>query len=306
METYKVYAHINNFNQKAYIGITKRDLNTRWGKNGSGYKAQDKFYKAIQKYGWENFEHKVLASEIYAEEEALELETYYIEYYDSIENGYNILKKGIASYPRHKPVFCITTQIKYDSIKEAAQSNKLLPSDIIENCKGKRGPVKGLSWTYWDIENNKPFVPKDFIASPKPNAQQIYCLELNCYYDSIGEACKILNIDKRGMQKALNQERIGIQGKHFVRANELDKLIKIATKDTGKFKKIYCKEKNKIFNSLQEAALFCGKTPQSIMKNCQHKTEMCDKYHFCYVSELQPEFVLKYYQERAQGEAEDE
>ena len=73
-----------------------------------------------------------------------ECERYYIELYDTINNGYNVLRNGIDSYPRLKPVFCITTNIKYDSIKDAAIENNCLPTQIIENCKGKRGPVKGL------------------------------------------------------------------------------------------------------------------------------------------------------------------
>lgn len=64
--------------------------------------------------------------------------------YNSIENGYNILLKGISSFPRYKPIYCITLNKKYNSIKEAAQENNIRSSEIIENCKGRRGPVKGL------------------------------------------------------------------------------------------------------------------------------------------------------------------
>lgn len=305
MEKYKVYAHLNKNNGKAYIGISKQKLEHRWGNQGQGYKAQPKFYNAIQKYGWNNFEHYNLAEDIETEEEALDLETYYINQYNSIENGYNVLEHGIQSYPRFKPVYCETTQTKYNSIKEAAEQNDCLPTQIIENCKGKRGPVKGLQWTYWDKENNIPYPTIPFKPKPQPNSTRIYCPELNQYYDSINEASRILGIDKRGLQKALNQERIGIQNKHFIRETEIEKLKDIITKDTGKTKKVFCEETKQIFNSQQEAAQFCGKSAQSIMKNCQGKLKSCGKYHFKYVCDMKPDIILQIYQGGIEENGED-
>lgn len=51
-----VYTHTCP-NGKRYVGVTKKTLEERW-KNGEGYKKQKHFYAAIQKYGWENIEHK--------------------------------------------------------------------------------------------------------------------------------------------------------------------------------------------------------------------------------------------------------
>jgi predicted GIY-YIG superfamily endonuclease len=39
MNNYKVYAHINKQNGKAYIGITKQELSARWRNGGKGYSA---------------------------------------------------------------------------------------------------------------------------------------------------------------------------------------------------------------------------------------------------------------------------
>lgn len=94
----------------------------------------------------------------------MELETSYIKQYDSIDNGYNILLEGIKSYPRNKPVYCLTTQTLYESITQAAEECNVTPYLIIANIKGKNGGTKGLSWAYWDKNNNTYIEPKKFVS----------------------------------------------------------------------------------------------------------------------------------------------
>ena len=66
---YKVYAHINKLNGKFYIGMTGQSLEMRSGKNGINYcYNQYAFSKAIQKYGWNNFEHIILINNLTKQE----------------------------------------------------------------------------------------------------------------------------------------------------------------------------------------------------------------------------------------------
>lgn len=90
-KTYTIYCHRNKYNNKVYIGQTCRKyLNQRWGKNGEGYSYNTHFWRAIQKYGWDNFEHTIIAKDL-SKEEADELEKYYIQKYNSTDSeyGYN-------------------------------------------------------------------------------------------------------------------------------------------------------------------------------------------------------------------------
>ena len=92
---YTVYVHINKANGKRYYGQTKRKVDYRWD-NGNGYKKnQPAFYNAIQKYGWDGFEHIIVAEHLTLEE-ANELETRLIEQFQTLshEYGYNILYGG--------------------------------------------------------------------------------------------------------------------------------------------------------------------------------------------------------------------
>ena len=90
---YKVYVHMAP-NGKRYYGITKQEVEKRWN-NGKGYKRHDHFYRAINKHGWDNFEHIVIARGL-SEEEAKWLEVELIREWDTTnrEYGYNITKGG--------------------------------------------------------------------------------------------------------------------------------------------------------------------------------------------------------------------
>lgn len=86
-----VYKHTNKINGKSYIGITKRTIEQRVG---DGYSGSRHFNNAISKYGWENFETTILEENLTCDE-ACSKEKYYIEKYDSINNGYNLEEGGI-------------------------------------------------------------------------------------------------------------------------------------------------------------------------------------------------------------------
>ena len=89
---YCVYRHININNNKVYVGITKTSLDARW-QDGKGYKKCKLFYRAIQKYGWNSFQHCVVCSNL-DKETACTLEQHLIEYYKSKKLSYNITDGG--------------------------------------------------------------------------------------------------------------------------------------------------------------------------------------------------------------------
>ena len=93
---YLIYKHTNKINNKVYIGLTSYDnTEKRWGVNGEKYKTCTYFYHAILKYGWNNFNHEVLETNL-SQEEACEKEKYYIDLYNSNheEYGYNLTSGG--------------------------------------------------------------------------------------------------------------------------------------------------------------------------------------------------------------------
>ena len=84
-----VYKHTSPSN-KVYIGITCREPEKRWGKDGKKYSGNEYFTNAINKYGWDNFKHEILFEDL-SKEEACQKEIELIAYYRSNEHdfGYN-------------------------------------------------------------------------------------------------------------------------------------------------------------------------------------------------------------------------
>ena len=89
MDDYTVYVHITP-NNKLYFGITHLKPEHRWLSQGQGYKRCTLFWRAIEKYGWDNIQHIILISGV-SKEIACESEKYLIAKYKSnvAEFGYN-------------------------------------------------------------------------------------------------------------------------------------------------------------------------------------------------------------------------
>lgn len=87
-----IYIHTNKINGKKYIGQTTKKPIYRWGRGGNGYKGRP-LYSAVQKYGWENFDHEVIEL---PEDQLDYAERYLIAWYNTTnsEKGYNCESGG--------------------------------------------------------------------------------------------------------------------------------------------------------------------------------------------------------------------
>ena len=92
---YILYEHRNKINGQRYIGITNNKTK-RWYGKGKHYAKCPYFFAAIQKYGWDNFEHNVLIYDL-TREEASRLEKHYIKTLKTCDKafGYNLAEGGI-------------------------------------------------------------------------------------------------------------------------------------------------------------------------------------------------------------------
>jgi len=98
--SYCVYRHVSP-DGKMYIGVTCQSTKDRW-RNGKGYYGNSHFKRAIQKYGWENFSHEIIKSNL-TQDAAYALETELIAKHNTTNQnyGYNHDKGGKGSNEGH-------------------------------------------------------------------------------------------------------------------------------------------------------------------------------------------------------------
>ena len=102
--TYSVYYHINKINNKVYVGCT---TNPKHRFQPSQYKRNKHFANDIEKYGWNNFKHIIVASGL-SQQVAYDLEITMIALLDTtnLSFGYNIQTGGkdykVAQETRNK------------------------------------------------------------------------------------------------------------------------------------------------------------------------------------------------------------
>ena len=219
---YTVYMHKNKINQKIYIGLTRQTPVQRWRSNGEGYKNQDKFWNAIQTYGWDNFEHIILKTNLTAQE-AGELEQFLIKSFDSIENGYNVDKGGATTNhsietiekirksmigkthsqeTKNKisnskkddkiKVICLETGVEYDSAADAMKQTGIDKSSIGKVCYGTMKTAGGYHWYF---QGQEPIILKD------NRVKSVICLNSGKIYPSISAAARDTNSDPSNIKK---------------------------------------------------------------------------------------------------------
>ena len=207
---YTVYLHKNLKNQKVYIGQTSQSVQKRWN-NGKGYIPSPHFYAAIQKYGWDNFEHIILKEKLTAEE-ADYWEKYYISLYQSQqpEKGYNILSGGNEKL---KEYWSDENNRKNQSLKRK-QYFKNHPEEIKEI-------VDRLN-TFEINEKHRLFMKNNYNTSflkqiNEKRKIQVLCIETGKVFDSLVEASKFYNISVGNISSVLSGKRKTAGGYHWKR-----------------------------------------------------------------------------------------
>lgn len=224
-----IYVHINKLNGKAYVGQTVQTLQDRWGR-GSSYSTCTHFYNAIQKYGWDNFEHKILECGL-EDTELNERERYWIEKYNSIQNGYNIREGGNEQHltEEHKEkirlsntkifgrqVVCLNTGIIYDSVTSAKRETGA--EHISDCCSGKIKTAgkdengNALLWKYIEDYTGKEEV---IITKQKRTKTKVLCIETNIEYNSAKDAERNTGVDSTSIGRVCNGKRKSAGGYHW-------------------------------------------------------------------------------------------
>lgn len=265
MSDYSVYKHIlpkeisGKDNDMIYIGITYQEPQKRW-QNGKGYKNNQYFTNAIGKYGWANFMHEILYTDL-TKEEAEQKEIELIAYHksDIREFGYNI-DHGGNSYGKHS-----------DETKQKMSENHA-------DFSGVNHPMYGKSMLE---ETKRKIGDKNKVRYSIPENTPMYG--------------KHLSDEHRAILSDKAKERTGdrnpFYNKHHTEetkkriSEKAKERLKDPTKNPsyGNTKKVICLDNGIIYPSVQYVSEKFGLSMGALYMNCKGKSDKCGGYRFRYL-----------------------
>lgn len=255
MRTHYIYKYTNRSNGKCYIGQTV-DIKVRCRQEK--YTTCTKFYRAIQKYGWDNFDFEILCE--CSENEVDERERYYIAFFDSVNNGYNLESGG-----------CANKTVSDETKQKISQSGK----GHIGYNKGKPAWNKGLK------------TPNDvrLKLSEAHKGQKVCHSEETKRKISEAQIGKIVSDETRKKQSESHKGKpSNNKGKTFSdewRSN-LSK-AHLGKKPLHCMRKIKNLDTNKIFNSITEAAQTYQISSAHISSAANGKRQTAGGYRWQYI-----------------------
>ena len=216
---YIVYEHINKINNKKYFGITKRTAEQRWGKEGKNYKTSPCFYSAIQKYGWDNFEHIILFENL-TKEEACQKEQELIKKYrtNDREFGYNLTSGGDYFVMNKEVKIKISKALKGNKNNLGKKHSEETRKKISESLKGHI--VTEEQRKHMSEAAKKRHVPcseekRKNLSQNYPNKKPVYCIELDKIYESVQECARQLHLHATAVSKVCRGKLNTTGGYHF-------------------------------------------------------------------------------------------
>ena len=268
---------------KKYVGQTIQKIFDR-ARNGKGYKNCSVFYKAIQKYGFENFTIQILEE---APQELLdEKEIEWIKFLDTcVPNGYNLASGGSGHSKKVYQYDVETGKLiaSFNSLQTAAKVNKLDTIQHISNCLHKR--QKTAHGYIWDFNEYDQVDPQSYFPNDKKKVYA-YNLDGTFYqeFESITAAAEFIQGNRSDIKKVIRGELKFSKGYIWTDV-KMDSVKPVFTGKNGS-KPVAQIDKNtgkiiKVFGSQSEAARALGLSrPANISKCCVGKAKSCAGYRW--------------------------
>jgi group I intron endonuclease len=116
MNIYTIYKSTCKITGKSYVGFDSNWPNRQKVHKSASKKQNYKFYRAIRKYGWDNFEWSILYQSTDKQHTLKEMENHFICEYDTFDNGYNSTLGGDG---------CFGLIVSPEARKKISESNKI-------------------------------------------------------------------------------------------------------------------------------------------------------------------------------------
>lgn len=208
--------------------------------NGNGYKHSSHFYNAIQKYGWDNFDHEIIKSGL-SKEEAQQMEIEYIKNNQTQDKryGYNISRGGEwheyseEAKERLSKLFSGSGNPNYGnywteeekkewSVKHSGINAPGYGKEISDEKRAKISASHTGEIRTVEMRNRISKTLKERYKNIEPligfgiPAKRILCVEIEKSFDSIAEAARSLGIkNKSGISAAASGKMRTCGGYHW-------------------------------------------------------------------------------------------
>lgn len=220
-KNWTLYIHIlKNNPERVYIGITSQKVKDRWD-YGRGYLRCPKMNQAIEKFGWDGFEHKILLSNL-TKEEAEKLEKQYIIKYDSLNKGFNTSPGGNLQSEESLQKMSNSLKQYYNEFGHPwknrkhtdATKEKIRQSHL--GLKASEETKKKMSEAHTGIKQSSEWIEKRISGKRK----QVLCIENNKIYSNAKECCtaefgEAIKGTINDIRAVCRGERNICKGKHF-------------------------------------------------------------------------------------------
>jgi group I intron endonuclease len=309
---YCVYVHTSPSGKK-YVGQTKQKPDKRWGNSGAYYLRKKKngeyghryFAHAILKYGWENFEHEIIASNL-TKEEADNFEKLLIMKLDTKnpEHGYNLkdgghgggfseeVLKRMSESRKGKKQSEETIRKRFENLRGENHHNYGKPlsektkQKVSDSNKGENNHNYGKHFTEEHKKKIRQSLKKQKVAQ--------YDLQENFIriWDSMGDIERELGIFK-GNVSACCRGKAKTTGGFIWKYYEEDSIDESHTWNNGIKVAQYSLsgELISIFQSLKEAEKKIGVNSKTISLCCKGKRKTVGGYIWKYYEDIEKEVI---------------
>ena len=211
-KTCGIYKITNKILEKSYIGKSIH-IEDRWKEHIWG-KGSSLLHKDFLQYGVENFSFEIL--EVCNQIDLTEREKYWIAYYDTYHNGYNLNDGGDNSFyaveKTKKIIYCYDLEgnfiAEYKSMKEAEKETGI-PNSNISRAAKTNGRTKTYQWSYIKYDHLPKYQRR--YTKPKPITKKVVQLtedeQIVNIFSSIQEAVNATGISHSGISLVCNGHR---------------------------------------------------------------------------------------------------
>ena len=273
---YSVYVHTTP-SGKMYVGITKQKPEYRWGRNGGQYKGQV-FYNAIEKYGWDNIEHEIIAEHL-TEDEAKNFEIALIDKLHTADNryGYNVTLGGESGNGY---------KWSEEGKKKISENSKKMwaREGFKESRCGENASAYGRTGEMHPMYGKR--------GADNPNSKKVICITTGEIYDSAKIASKTIGVTPsllcrccRGERKSCGKDNLGnrltwMYYEDYISSSQ-EEISKIANIGMDKYesikRKVICVNTHETYESITDASRKSGISDSGISASCRGEQKYAGK-----------------------------